>query len=493
MGTEIPSLKPTLAVRLAEKICAFGKATVTKRSIASAQIAIIDTIGVALAGLSENCTQILLTTPGVVASGGPSLIFGTARRSSTLDATLVNGTASHALDYDDFSAVMGGHQSVPLVAGLFAIGEERKLSGEAVLLAYLVGVETEIRMARAVNFHHYDKGWHPTSTLGTFGMAAAASRALGLDQKRTATALAIAASLASGLKANFGTMVKPLHVGQCGRNGLLAALLAEAGYGANLAAIEHSQGFLNVFNGPNLFDAEKMFTNWASPLEIEDPNVALKQFPCCGSTHAAIMMMLALRRDHNLKVDEVAKVEILLHSRRFRHTDNPDPQTPLQAKFSVQYVVARALVDGTIRLKDFEGNAHFDPVVRKILSKTEAHPHPDMADDSRDQWGAEVIVTLRDGRRLAKRVDNLVGRGADNPMTPDELWEKFDDCARSSLPRAQVAPLFERLENLHTANDMNDVTALMYVSPHDTLHQKDHSIAFTSPSEQETPEMFWTS
>lgn len=490
MGKESP---PSLAARLAEKICSFGEANVTKRSVAISQTAIIDTIGVALAGLAEPCTQMLLHTPGVVANDGPSRILGTARRSSALDATLVNGTASHALDYDDFSAVMGGHQSVPLVAGLFAIAEERRLSGKTILIAYLVGVETEIRMARSVNFHHYDKGWHPTSTLGTFGMAAAGSRALGLDQKCTATALAIAASLASGLKGNFGTMVKPLHVGQCGRNGLLAALLAESGYEANLGVLEHSQGFLNVFNGPNLFDAEKMFANWAAPLEIEDPDVALKQFPCCGSTHAAIMMMLALRREHHLTADEVAKVEILPNSRRLRHTNNPDPQTSLQAKFSVQYVVARALVDGAVKLKDFEGTAHLSSEVRRVLLKTEARPHPDMADDAKDQWGAEVIVTLSDGRRIAKRVDNLVGRGANNPMTPDELWEKFDDCARRALPVAQIAPLFERLRNLDTIGDMNEVGTLMSVNARDDFRQDDNSIVFNSRSNAKKPQMFGAS
>ena len=122
--------------------------------------------------------------------------------------------------------------AVTLVPMLVALGEERHLPGEALLAAYVVGVEVEVRLARAVNFHHYDKGWHPTSTLGVFGAAAAASRVLGLDARRTATALAIAASLASGIKANFGTMVKPLHVGQCGRQGLLAALLAFAYGGA---------------------------------------------------------------------------------------------------------------------------------------------------------------------------------------------------------------------------------------------------------------------
>jgi 2-methylcitrate dehydratase PrpD len=453
-----------LASDLAEKICAFDETSATGTALAKARESIIDTVAVTLAGLPEPCTQLILKTPGVAAAPGRSLIFGTDRRTSALDATLVNGTASHALDYDDFSGVLGGHQSVPLVAALFALGEERRASGRDLLLAYLVGVETEIRLARAVNYHHYDKGWHPTSTLGTIGAAAAGARLLRLDAQRTAMALSIAPSLSSGLKANFGTMTKPLHIGQCGRNGLFAALLAEGGFKANPGVFEHHQGFFNVFNGPGLFDIDKALDGWGAPLEIEHASIGLKQFPCCGSTHPAIMMMLALVREEGVCAEHVRHIEILPHARRLRHTNTPRPETPLQAKFSVQYAVVRALVDGAVRLKDFEGDRHLEPEICRLLSVTEARAHPDMADDAPEQWGAEVIVTLDGGRRVSRRVDNLVGRGGDNPMSRAELWEKFSDCAGRALPPEQIAPLFECLETLDGVEDVNRVTSLAHVS-----------------------------
>ena len=283
----------TLIQRLAERVHAFGPAQMTPQAVALARTGIIDTLGVTLAGSVEACTTNLLRTPGVATAPGLCTLFGTARKTSALDAAFVNGTASHALDYDDFSEPMGGHQSVPLVSPLMAVAEERGLSGARLIQSYVVGIETEIRLARAVNFHHYDKGWHPTATLGVFGAAAAIGHLIGLDPPKLAVALAIAASFASGVKANFGTMVKPLHVGQCARNGLLAALLAEAGYDANPAALEHKQGFLNAYNGPGNHDAERMFEDWASPLEVTSKTMGLKQFPCCGSTHPAISMMLA--------------------------------------------------------------------------------------------------------------------------------------------------------------------------------------------------------
>jgi len=416
---------------------------------------------VALAGSAEPCTTNLLRIPGVAEAAGPCTLFGASRKTSALDSAFVNGTASHALDYDDFSQPMGGHQSVPLVAPLIAMAEQRQLSGAQLIAAYVVGIETEIRLARAVNFHHYDKGWHPTATLGIFGAVAAVGHLIRLDEAKLVTALGIAASLASGVKANFGTMVKPLHVGQCCRNALLAVLLTESGYDANPAALEHKQGFLNAFNGPGTYDAERMFEDWASPLEVTSPTMGLKQFPCCGSTHPAISMMLALRQDEGITAEMLERIEVMPHMRRLPHTDNPDPQTSLAAKFSVQYVVARAVLDGAVRLKHFEGEAHRDPAVREVMSRITARPHPDMAHDAAEQFGVEVRVTLRDGRVLSRRVDGLIGRGGANPMSSDELWEKFYDCSRRALPKQDILPLFERLESLEKVGDIRDITRML--------------------------------
>jgi 2-methylcitrate dehydratase PrpD len=446
--------------RLAQRIAAFDSKDLTPRALKAARTAIIDTVGVTIAGSAEACVQILLDTPGIADAPGACTVFGTNVRTSALDAALLNGTASHALDYDDFSQPMGGHQSVPLVAPLLALAEERKLSGRAVIAAYVIGIETEIRLARAVNFHHYDKGWHPTATLGIFGTVAAASHLLKLDSERIAVALAIAASLAAGLKANFGTMVKPLHVGHVCRSGLMAVLLAERGYTANTAAIEHKQGFFNAFNGAGQYDAGRIFENWGAPLEIESATLGLKQFPCCGSTHPAIAMALALVHEEHVKPEQIESIHIQSHRRRLPHTDNPDPQTPLGAKFSVQYAVARALVDGVVRLEHFEGDAHRDPHVRRLLAVTRTNAHPDMPENAEHQFGAEVTLTMRDGRVLTRRIDNLVGRGADNPMSTDEMWEKFSDCSKRAIGSSEALSLYERLEAFEDVPDISNMARL---------------------------------
>ena len=459
----------TLAAQIAERIHALRFEDITPTALAWTGTAFTDTVGVTLAGIMDEGPRILLRVPGI-AGPGPCLIFGTDRRTGPLDATLINGTASHALDYDDVSGVMGAHPSAMLTSPLLALGELLGSSGRDVALAYVVGYETECRIARGVHFHHYDKGWHPTATLGIFGTVAAAARLLHMSVDHTAVALGLAASLASGLKANFGTMTKPLHVGHSARNGLFAAFMAREGFTANPGAFEHKQGFLDVFNGPGTYDTARMLADWYAPFECDGAaEPGLKPYPCCGSTHASINRMIALARTHGLTPEQTEKIEILPHGRRLPHTDNADPRTSLGAKFSIQYCVARALADRAVKLEHFEGDAPFDPTVRALMARTEARPHPDMADDSPLQWGAEIVVTTRDGQRFASKLDDFerLGPGA-QPMTREAMWEKFADCAQRALPRPQIAPLFEQLGRIDQVENVADLVRLMDV--HGTTH-----------------------
>ena len=159
------------------------------------------------------------------------------------------------------------------------------------------------------------------------------------------------------------------------------------------------------------------------------------------------------------------KNEILPHGRRLRHTNTPYPQSSLEAKFSVQYVTARALLSGAVRLRDFEGDAYSEHEIRRLLAIIEARPHPGMADDAPQQWGAEVIVWLKNGRMLSRRVDQLVGRGGDLPMTRDEMWDKFEDCAQRALPRQHLPALFELLQNMEIVPNINVLTQLLIADP----------------------------
>jgi 2-methylcitrate dehydratase PrpD len=379
-----------------------------------------------------------------------------------LDAAVINGTAAHALDYDDVGSSIGGHPSIPILPGILALGEGLGASGRDLVLAFVVGWETEARIGHAVNMHHYEKGWHPTATLGVFGGTAGAARLLGLDAERTATALAIAVSLAAGVKSNFGSMTKPLHAGQSTRHGVYAALLAREGFTAQAEAFEHKQGFFEVFNGAGTYDASRIFARWADPLDILDPGVGLKQYPCCASTHSAIDATLLLREKHGLTPERVARIESITHARALAHTNRPDPKSTLDAKFSVQYCIARALAHGEVTFAHFEGESFRDPQIRELLRRIEARPH---AHEPRGQgmeehFECDLHVTTREGERLSAHVDQPL-RGPRNLTPPDRLESKFRDCAERALRGETVAPVYEALGRIETCADVRELTRLM--------------------------------
>jgi 2-methylcitrate dehydratase PrpD len=418
-----------------------------------AKVGLLDTLGVTLAGSREPAARI--AAEALDLAPGPSLLLGSTRRVGALDATLVNGTAAHALDFDDCNNTLGGHPSAPVLPALLALAQERPTSGRDFLLAYIAGFEVESKIGLAVNFHHYQKGWHPTATLGVFGAAAACARLMALDAQRTATALAIAASFASGLKANFGTMTKPLHVGHCARSGLFAARLAQRGFTANARRVfEHEQGFLDVFNGPGTYDVQRALSAWAAPLDIVAPGIAIKQYPCCGSTHPALDCMLRLVREQGLQADQVERVEAWIHPRRLQHTNRPDPRSPLDAKFSLQYVLARALVDGHVAVDDFEGGAHEDPRVRALLPRITVAGYDERMFDAANHFAGRVRVTLRDGRVHEASVDQALGRTSAHPLPRALLESKFRLCASTVLRDSAADAVTELVWRLDTLPDL---------------------------------------
>ncbi|MDD9879121.1 MAG: MmgE/PrpD family protein [Magnetovibrio sp.] len=461
----------TIARRLAERIHAVDYDALPAAAVAWAKIGILDTVAVTLAGAPEACTRLTAQLPGIAEADGPSHLFAMGRRASVLDAALINGVASHALDFDDVNNQIGGHPSVPLVPALFAVADMTGgVGGRDAIAAYVAGFEAETQIGVGVHYHHYNKGWHPTATLGIFGTVCVTARLLGLGVDETAEALGLATSLASGVKANFGTMTKPLHIGHSLRNGVMAALLVRDGFTANAGAFEHKQGFLEVFNGAGTYDVDRVFDGWGAPWNVTDPGPSLKAYPCCGSTHGAIDCALEIRGQDGFDAAAVAAVEMLTDPKRLPHTDNPDPQSGLEAKFSVHYVVARALLDGAVRLGHFEDRAYDEAAVRALMAKVTTGAHPDMQDPDADTYGAEVTVVMNDGRRLRHRADGAVLRGPARPMSDAELSAKFDDCAARALPAETGRAVFERLSQLQAETDISEISALCAGKARSGLH-----------------------
>lgn len=450
-----------LLERLAERLVDFRTMDMPELAVNTAVEAITDTVAVLLAGADEPGLQALIRATENCIAPGPAWCVARSRGVDILSAALINGMAAHALDFDDCSNSMGGHPSAPLLPALMALTDQSDVDGATFLRAYLAGFETETRLGRAANFEHYEKGWHPTATLGTFGAAASAAALLNLDARATARALAIAASMAAGIKANFGTDVKPFHVGQSARNGLLAALMAAEGLSANPDALEHPQGFFRVYNGEGRYDADRLLADWAAPLDIEEVGIAYKQHPCCASTHPAVDVALALRRDHGITPDQIVAVRSLTHPRRLRHTNRPDPKSGLEGKFSVQYALARALAEGVVRPDVFNDTEISRPEIRDLMARITAAPHPQADMASTEHFFAEVEIELTDGRLLRGEIDRPLGRDRDHPLPKGALRAKFMACTAPRLGEAGAAALDHALAGLPAAASCQKIFAAL--------------------------------
>jgi 2-methylcitrate dehydratase PrpD len=415
----------------------------------------LDTIGVALAGVAEPVSRIVRTTI-VTDSASACAILGTAVRASATMAALANGTAAHALDYDDMCFVSLAHPSAPLVPAALAAAELSGASGREALDAYVIGFEIEARLGRLMNPRHYERGWHCTSTLGTIGAAAAASRLLNLDDIAAGHALAIAASEASGLKENFGTMVKPLHAGLAARNGVHAALLAKGGITASRDAFDGPQGFLQAFDSSG--DAlDEAIADLDQRWEILDTGITVKLYPSCAGTHPTIDAILDLRRLHGFAGADVARIEVDVDSLTPNVLIYARPATALEAKFSMPFCAGAAAVFGRVGLETFDPRSFTDLELDRLMSEVTMRVDTAFDESGPPLTQARVRITLRDGRVLEREARGARGYPT-QPASAGELHAKFLDCAQRALPHDAAGRALQALQDLERIADIRALT-----------------------------------
>jgi 2-methylcitrate dehydratase PrpD len=429
---------------------------------ARAANAVVDTAGVVLAGVPERAS--LIARQVMVAEGGDACgVFGTAVRSSMSGAALANGTAAHALDYDDMCFVSLAHPSAPLVPAVLAAAESEKLTGRSVLDAYVVGFEIEARLGRLMNPRHYQRGWHCTSTLGTIGAAAAVSRLLGLDARAAGHALAIAASEASGLKENFGTMVKPLHAGLAARNGVLAALLARGGMTASELALDGPQGLLHAMDseGTALPDA---IADLGSRWEILDTGITVKLYPSCAGTHPSLDAILDRRRREGFTADDVERIDIDVDTIVPTILIYDRPATGLEGKFSLPFCAAAAVAFGRVGIDTFDAATLTNPVVSALMERVAMRVDPALDRGAPPLTHARVHITLRDGRLLTQEAQGARGY-PEQPASDAELDAKFMSCACRTLTESEAERALVLLRSIDTLDDIRPLTAALVRAP----------------------------
>lgn len=430
---------------LARWSSALAAAQVSDSATTWAKHALLDWFGVTIAGSREDLAPLLLEEFG--GKDGPVTLVALGARAKAHDAALINGTLSHALDYDDVNADMGGHPTAPVAAAALALGESLGKSGRDVLLAFIAGYEVECQIGAMAGQSHYVKGFHATGTFGTFGATAASARLMGLDAQQTAIALGIAASEAAGLKYNFGTMTKPLHVGKAAMNGVIAARLAARGFTARDDAIEGPQGF--AYTQVPEFVPRAIRPDAAAPFEVE-ANL-FKYHAACYLTHSTIEAIRDLKRRHNIGLGDVEKITLKVDPGHLKVCDIPEPKTGLEIKFSIRHLAAMALGgEDTAALGTYSdemaNRADYRAGSRRVTLDTVPLPQE-------HRHGAAVALVLKDGRELLAET-NVGVPASDVAAQGEKLRAKFHSLAEPVIGRARTGEALRLVERFETLDSL---------------------------------------
>ena len=413
-----------------------------------------DCVGVMLAGAREPAPQ-LLRAMLAPAGGEATLLFG-AGRASAPEAAWINGTAAHALDFDDVA--QRGHPSTVLVPAILAEAEALGAAGDAMVLAYAAGYETWAELVRREPDHHHSKGWHPTGIFGAIGAAAACASLRRLDAEQAAHAIALGASQSAGLMSNFGTMTKPFHAGRAAHAGVVSARLAGKGFTAALDALEHPQGFLAAVSPAGKMDLDAAIEA-GRVWKLAKSGLSVKKYPLCFCTHRALDGMFDLLQVGKVDADQVRRVTVSTSRRNATILRNHAPETGLEAKFSMEFAMASALIAGRAGLAELSDAFVRRPDVQELMQRVAVKPDDRMDPLTGYAIYDEVTLETEDGTHPTVRITKVRG-GPDLPLSRDELWTKFEDCLQVGAARVPARELFDALMSLDRLPQARDLPGL---------------------------------
>ncbi len=432
--------------------------------IGRGRIHILDSLGLALAGTLSPAGRIV--REHVVSLGSVdavATILGSDRRTAPRFAALVNGTAIHADNFDDTNpqadpARNGGiHATGAVLAAALASGEPVGASGSEVMTVFHIGVEIACKLNHAIDQRHYADGFHTTGTLNAFGCAAACGRMFGLDRGAMSHALALAASQASGVRRNFGSMVEPLHSGHAAEIGVVAADLARRGLEGAPDALEGPFGYFQAAAGG--YDAAVVAGRLGAPWAFADPGMWIKPHPSGALTHPAMTLMSDFQRGNDFSAAQIARVRVRSNSRVFDILTHHRPETALQAKFSMEFCLAILALDRRAGLGEFTDRSVARADVRAMMERIDYAAY-DHAEDDYTNVTTLLAVELADGRVIEGRADHARG-SMRAPMSYDEVTEKFMGCADyAGWPEDTATRIVDAVAALEHLGDIRVLTAL---------------------------------
>src|SRR5712692_2052963 len=404
-----------------------------------------------IAGAHDPAPQLL--RQGLAPTPGPASLYFSGESATAPEAAWINGTAGHALDYDDVGC--RGHVSTVLFPAILAeaesLGPSGGLSGREMFAAYVAGYEIWAELARRDPGHHHAKGWHPTGIFGAIGAGAACAALRRLSPEQATMAIALSASQAGCNMANFGTMTKPFHAGRAAHAGLVSARLAAAGFTASRDALEHPQGFLSAVSPEGRADRESPASQLGEEWQIVKQGISIKKYPACYCTHRALDGMLELLAKRPLKPAEIARITVSISQTHSLILRNHSPQTGLAAKFSMEFAMAAAVISRRASLgeytDDFVRRPEVQELMRRVTIVTNENYDPEVSGASvYDQ----VTVELVGGERIDGEQVRRARGHAERPLGEGELFDKFRTCLDAGHARIAPELLFDRLRQLET-------------------------------------------
>lgn len=417
---------------------------------------IVNWAGVTVGGSNQQAVVRALDAIEPLCPGTAAHLFGRTETLDPLRAAFLTGVSSHVLDYDDTHLPTIIHPAGPVASALFALAQQRPVSGADLLHAFVLGTEIECRLGRAIYPSHYDMGWHITGTCGAFGAAAACGRILGLNVQQMQWALGIAATEAAGLKIMFGSMCKSFNIGRAAENGLLAALLAQKNFTSSDQGIEGHEGYIFAASRQHNYGA--LIDGLGQHFEISLNTY--KPYACGIVIHPIIDAVIQLRKQHSLKAANVRSISIRANPLVLQLTGKKAPATGLEAKFSVYHSAAIALIRGFAGEREYTDQAARDPAVVALRQRVTVTIDPAIRADE-----AYVTIEMQDGQTFARHIEHAIG-SLQNPLSNDDLSSKFTQLATGILPDAQVQKLLAACWNLPAMHNAGDLPRLGALSSH---------------------------
>jgi 2-methylcitrate dehydratase PrpD len=436
----------TLARELARYALNAQPADIPAAVLHEAARSTLNWLGCAVGGSRHAAIERALTALLPFSAGNQCTLLGRRERTDALHAALINGMSAHVLDFDDTHLRTLLHPSVPVASALLALAERQPLTGREFLLAFIVGVEIECRIANAIAFAH-NSHWYITGTAGVFGAAAGVARALGLDEDQTTHALGIACAQAAGTREMAGTMTKSFIHGRAAQNGMLAALLAEQGFTAAETSLEGPHGFANVLAPER--DLTAITAGLGATYEIL--HNSYKPFACGVVAHPVIDACIQLRNEHDLRAAAIEHVALVVSPRALELTGIQSPPNGLKSKWSIYHSAAVALVDGAAGEHQYTDERVNDSAVRAVRERVTA-----TADAQLKEIAARIAVTLKDGTVLARHIERVIG-SAENPMSDRDLEAKVRGLAHGILPDHKTAALISACWRIADLGDVADL------------------------------------